>query len=127
MNRIAGLFIKAAVVYGVVGLTLGVYMGATHQLSLMSVHSHLSLLGWVTLGLCAMYYQMVPGAAGTALARVHFWTANIGLIVLALSLVLKAQGVSAAEAGAGTGSVISLAALTIFAVNVFRTVGAKTA
>lgn len=118
---------KAAVVYGVIGLTLGVYMGASHQLALMSVHSHLSLLGWVTLGVSALYYQVVPGAAERSLAKVHFWTANIGLIVLALSLMLKAHGVAAAEAGAGIGSVISLAAMAIFAVIVFRTDGAKAA
>ncbi len=125
MNRMAGSFIKAAVVYGVVGLALGVYMGATHDLSLLTVHSHLSLLGWVTLAICAMYYQLIPDAAERALAKVHFWTANIGLIVLSGSLVLKSQGVSAAEAGAGIGSVLSLAALAMFLYVVFRTSGTK--
>jgi hypothetical protein len=125
MNRIAGSFMKAAVVYGVVGLTLGVYMGATQKLALLTVHSHLSLLGWVTLSLCAMYYQLVPGAADGVVPKIHFWSANIGLIVLAASLVLKARGVSAAEAGAGIGSVLSLAALAMFLVVVFRTSGAK--
>ncbi len=125
MNRMAGSFIKAAVVYGVVGLALGVYMGATHELSLLTVHSHLGLLGWVTLAICAMYYQLVPVAAERALAKVHFWTANAGLIVLSTSLVLKSQGVSAAEAGAGIGSVLSLAALAMFLFVVFRTSGAK--
>ncbi len=125
MNRIAGAFIKAAVVYGVAGLTVGVYMGATHQLSLMTVHSHLSLLGWITLAVCALYYQVAPGAAKQTLARAHFWTANVGLIVLVTSLVLKSRGVSAAEAGAGIGSVLSLAALVLFAIIVFRTAGIK--
>ncbi len=125
MNRMAESFIKAAVVYGVIGLALGVYMGATHELSLLTVHSHLSLLGWVTLAICAMYYQLIPDAAERALAKVHVWTANIGLIVLSGSLVLKSQGVSAAEAGAGIGSVLSLAALAMFLFVVFRTSGMK--
>ncbi len=125
MNRLAGSFIKAAVVYGVVGLALGVYMGATHELSLLTVHSHLGMLGWVTLAVCAMYYQLVPGAAQRALAKAHFWTANAGLIVLSASLVLKSQGVSAGEAGAGIGSVLSLVALAMFSFVVFRTSGTK--
>ncbi len=125
MNRIAGSFIKAAVVYGVVGLALGVYMGATNELSLLTVHSHLGLLGWVTLAICAMYYQLVPVAAEWALAKVHFWTANAGLIVLSASLVLKSLGVPTAEAGAGIGSVLSLAALAMFLYVVFRTSGTK--
>ena len=125
MNRLAGSFIKAAVIYGVVALALGAYMGAANELSLLTVHSHLGLLGWVTLAICAMYYQLVPGAAELALAKVHFWTANAGLIVLAASLVLKSRGVSAAEAGAGIGSLLSFAALAMFLYVVFRTSGTK--
>ncbi len=125
MNRMAGLFIKAAVIYGVTALALGVYMGATHELSLLTVHSHVSLLGWVTLAICAMYYQLVPSAAQRALAKVHFWTANAGLIMLSTSLVLKSEGVSAAEVGAGIGSVLSLVALAMFLYVVFHTSGVK--
>ncbi|MGE5808018.1 MAG: cytochrome-c oxidase [Nitrospirota bacterium] len=125
MNRIAGSFMKAAVLYGIIGLGLGVYMGATHALSLMTVHSHLGLLGWVTLAICALFYQVVPAAAGLALAKVHFWTANAGMIVLAASLTLKARGVDGAEAGAGIGSVLSFAALVMFMYVVFRTSGTR--
>ena len=125
MNRIAGLFMKAAVLYGIIGLALGVYMGATHALSHMTVHSHLGLLGWVTLAICALFYQVVPAAADLALAKVHFWTANAGLIVLAASLTQKSRGFDAAEAGAGIGSVLSFAALAMFLYIVFRTSGTR--
>lgn len=125
MNRIAGSFMKAAVIYGIIGLALGVYMGATHTLSLLTVHSHLGLLGWVTFAICALFYQVVPTAAGLALAKVQFWTANAGLIVLAASLTLKSQGVEAGEAGAAIGSVLSLAALAMFLYVVFRTSGTR--
>ncbi len=122
MNRTAGSFMKAAVLYGIIALALGVYMGAAHEHTLLTVHSHLGLLGWVTLALCAMFYQLVPAAAGLTLAKVHFWTANAGLIVLAASLALKSRGVDA-EAGAGIGSVLSFAALAMFLYVVFRTSG----
>lgn len=125
MNRIAGSFMKAAVLYGIIGLALGVYMGATHALSHMTVHSHLGLLGWVSLSICALFYQVVPAAADLALAKVHFWTANAGLIVLAASLTLKHGGVGAAEAGAGVGSVLSFAALAMFLYVVLRTSGVR--
>src|SRR5512144_1375937 len=125
MNRMAGSFMKAAVLYGIIGLALGVYMGATHALSHMTVHSHLGLLGCVSLAVCALFYQVAPAAADLALAKVHFWTANAGLIVLAASLTLKARGVDAAEAGAGVGSVLSFAALAMFLYVVFRTSGTR--
>jgi cbb3-type cytochrome oxidase subunit 1 len=123
MNRIAGNFMKAAVVYGMFGFALGVYMGASHEYALLSTHSHLGLLGWVTFALCALYYQQVPAAAGRKLATVHFWTANAGLIVLAFSLVLKSRGIASAEPGAAAGSVLSFAALAMFFFIVCRTSG----
>lgn len=126
MNGMAGSFMKAAVLYGVIGLALGVYMGATHEFSLLTTHSHITLLGWVTLALCALYYHQVPAAAGLRIAKVHFWLANAGLIVLAASLALKSRGVTAAEAGAGVGSVLSLAALAVFLFVVFSTSGKTT-
>ncbi len=124
MNRMAGLFMKAAVIYGVIGLALGVYMGASHQFEHLTVHSHLGLLGWVTFSICALYYQLVPAAADLALAKAQFWTANAGLIVLAASLVFKSRG-GAADAGAGIGSVLSFAALAMFLYVVFRTSGTR--
>jgi cbb3-type cytochrome oxidase subunit 1 len=120
MNNLAGKFMKAAVIYGIIGLCIGVYMGVTHQLGLLTVHSHLALLGWTTLAICALYYQVVPAASGLGLAKVHFWIANIGLVILATSLVLMARGI-AADPGAGIGSVLSVAALATFLVIVFRT------
>jgi cbb3-type cytochrome oxidase subunit 1 len=117
----AGYFMKSAVIYGVIGYGLGVYMGAGHEYALRTVHSHLNLLGWTTLAVCAFYYQLVPAAANKALAKVHFWTANIGLVVLSVSLVLLARGVAAAEPGAAAGSVISFVGLAIFLYVVFST------
>jgi cbb3-type cytochrome oxidase subunit 1 len=121
MNRVAGYFMKAAVIYGVVGFALGVYMGASHEFAFRTTHSHLNLLGWTSLAVCALYYQLVPAAANMTLAKVHFWTANIGLLVLTVSLVLLFGGATAAEPGAAAGSVIAFAGLAIFLYIVFST------
>ncbi|MGE5174190.1 MAG: cytochrome-c oxidase [Betaproteobacteria bacterium] len=121
MNRMAGFFMKAAVIYGIIGFALGVYMGAAHEYALRSIHSHLGLLGWTTFAVCALYYQLVPSAANMTLAKVHFWAANIGLVVLAVSLVMLSRGVTAAEPGAAAGSVITFAGLAIFLFVVFST------
>jgi cbb3-type cytochrome oxidase subunit 1 len=117
---------KASVSYGIIGLALGVYMGANHAYALRSVHSHLSLLGWTTFAVCAFYYQLVPSAANKALAKVHFWVANIGLVMLIMSLVLLSAGVTAAEPGAAAGSVISFVGMTLFMFVVFSTSRATT-
>jgi hypothetical protein len=53
MNRMAGYFMRSAVSIVLMGFALGVYMGAHHDFALRSTHSHLSLLGWATFGVCA--------------------------------------------------------------------------
>lgn len=121
MNKVAGYFMKAAVIYGLAGMVLGVFMGARHDFALRSVHSHLALLGWLTLSVSAFFYQIIPDASRLAAAKAHFWVANAGMIVLIVSLAFLSRGVAAADPGAAAGSVISLAAFAIFAFVVFRT------
>jgi hypothetical protein len=119
MNRMGGYFMKSAAIYGLMVLSLGVYMGADHEFAVRTAHSHLNLLGWTMFAVYVLYYQLVPAAANKALAKVYFWTANIGLVAPSVSLVLLAHGVAAAEPGAAAGSVISFASLAIFLYVVF--------
>ena len=52
MNTDPGIiWIKIAVVYLLVGVSLGIYMGASGDHSLHPVHAHINLLGWATLTL----------------------------------------------------------------------------
>ena len=52
-------FLQIAVVYLVIGASLGLYMGLTEVFILAPVHAHLLLLGWASLAL--------------AIATVLFW------------------------------------------------------
>jgi hypothetical protein len=45
------LWIKAAVVYLVMGVGLGIYMGASGDHVMVPVHAHFNLLGWASLAL----------------------------------------------------------------------------
>jgi len=120
MNRMAGLFMKSAVIYALAGFALGVFMGAGHDFSLRSVHSHLNLVGWASMAVCAMYYQLVPAAAGLRVAKAHFYLANIGLLVMTIALGFLASGYAAAEAGAAIGSILTLVSILLFVFVVFK-------
>jgi len=121
MRKTAGYFMKAAVIYALIGFLAGILMAGRQDFALRSVHSHLNLLGWVTMAVYAFYYQVAPAASGSALARVHYWLANAGLVILSAALVLLSQGMKAAEPGAAIGSLITLASLLLFAYIVFKT------
>lgn len=125
MNKLAGNFMKAAVLYALIGFTVGLAMAATHNFVLRSVHTHLNLIGWASMAIYAVFYQLVPAASSTGLARVHFWTSNAGLIVLSVSVALLSMGAGAAEPGAAVGSIITLVSLVLFTYIVFKSAGTQ--
>lgn len=121
MHKLAGFFMKAGVFYAQVGFALGMFMAANKDFTLRSVHSHLNLLGWVSMALYALYYQLVPAAASMRAAKVHFWLANAGMLVLNISVGLLVSGYGAAEAGAAAGSIATLSSMALFMFIVFKT------
>lgn len=120
MNRLAGLFMKTGVIYALLGFSLGIFMAAGKDFTLRSVHTHLNLIGWASMAVYAMYYQLVPVASAMRTAKVHFWVANTGLVVLTVSVGMLASGYAAAEAGAALGSIVTLASLLLFIFIVFK-------
>lgn len=120
MNKLAGIFMKAGVIYALAGFALGLIMAAGKDFTLRPVHTHLNLIGWVSMAIYAMYYQLVPSASTMGAARAHFWLANFGLLLMTVSVGLLVSGHEAAEAGAAAGSIVSLASLALFIFIVFK-------
>jgi hypothetical protein len=115
-------FIKIAVLYLVLGVSLGLYMGITTKFTLTPVHAHLNLLGWASLALCGLVYHAYPAAAETRLARIHFWIHNIGLPPLLIALALMLSGNAALEPVVGILSMVVAVGILLFVVNVWRAV-----
>jgi hypothetical protein len=109
--------LKIASLYLLGGLVLGLAMGVTQDFSLVSVHTHVLLIGWATLALTGVVYLVVPKCAEAKLATAHFWLHNLGLPVMLASLVLEARGEPRAEPVIGVGSAIVIVALGLFTLN----------
>ena len=110
-----------AVVYLVLGVGMGIAMGVSQRFEFAPVHAHINLLGWVSLGLFALIYHVLPGAAMTRLARWHFWLHNTGVPVFMISLFLLRGGAQRAEAFVGIGACMTFVGLVLFAINLLRT------
>jgi hypothetical protein len=123
-SRVGIRLVRIASVYLLAGLVLGLAMGIGRDFSLMSVHSHVLLLGWATLAITGIVYLVLPGCAGTRLATAHFWLHNLGLPVMIVSLAAEALGEPRAQPFIGVGSTIVLAGLGLFTLNVLRNAGA---
>jgi hypothetical protein len=115
-------FLRTAVVYFVIAIALGVYMGATGDLTQRPVHAHLNLLGWVSMALFGLIYHAFPAAAATALARWHFWIHQLALPPLMAAVAVFHAGYPAADPIAGLFSVVLGIGIVLFAVNLWRTV-----
>jgi len=118
-------FIHIAVVYVVIGATLGLYMGISGRFTLAPVHAHLALLGWVSLALAGLLYHLYPAAARTRLAAAHFWLHNAGLPVFMVGLALVLTGSEGLIPAVAAGASLVLAGLVCFAANVLRNVRAS--
>jgi len=110
---------KAAVLYALAGMILGIVMAGSHDFGVSSVHAHLSLLGWASLAICGLYYQLVPQESEMGAAKFHFWLVNSGVVILTASVGLIASGFAVAEAAAAVGSLVLLASMILFGYIVF--------
>ncbi|MCE5194446.1 MAG: cbb3-type cytochrome c oxidase subunit I [Nitrospiraceae bacterium] len=86
MDRFVKNFIIMSIVYLAIASVLGILMLSSPSfLSLRFVHSHLNMLGWVSMMIFGVGYHILPRFSGKPLkspniGQIQFWLANIGLI-----------------------------------------------
>lgn len=114
-------FLKMAVIYIVLGIGIGIYMGATLNFALTSVHAHANLFGWATLALCGFTYLRFPKAAESRLAKWHFWLQGTGLPIMLISLSFISNGYDQEWLSTlkRVGETVAGCGILVFAVNVF--------
>lgn len=110
---------QLALLYLLVGVSIGIGMGATENFTLRPVHAHINLLGWTTLALAGLAYGVFPTLAQSRLATVQFWLHNIGLPVMMVSLTLLLLGNKAAIPFLVASEFTLAAAIIALTLNVF--------
>ena len=85
-------FLLIGSLYLVLGIGLGMYMGASGDRSLSAVHAHINLLGFALMAIFGLVYRTYPAMAAQRLARVHFWLHLVGGGVLLAMLFLMMSG-----------------------------------
>jgi len=114
------IWIKLAVVYLIVGVAMGIMMGASRDFTLRPVHAHINLLGWTTFALAGLIYTVFPRAGLSKLAKIHFWLMNISVPVMmaALGTVLTTQNMKVVPVLV-VGEMLAAASVLAFAANIF--------
>lgn len=94
MDRFVKNFIGVSIVYLGVASVFGILMlGRPSLMYLKFVHSHLMMLGWVSMMIFGVGYHILPRFTGRPLkspktGEVQFWLANVGLVGMLFFYVL---------------------------------------
>jgi len=113
------IWLKLAVLYLILGISLGIAMGASQNFTLRPVHAHINLLGWTTMALAGLIYSVFPKAGESRLARLHFWLLNLALPVMMGALTLLLLGHMGIAPVLAIGEIVAALAILAFAANLF--------
>ena len=128
MDRFVRWFIIMSVVYLGVAALLGIAMlGSEKAMALKFVHSHLNMLGWVSMMIYGVGYHILPKFMGRQLyskkiGEAQFWLANVGMLVMLFFYTLNVYAPSGAYVAITVAAGIAeLIAIFMFFYNMLMT------
>ena len=121
MPRVALWFFAVAPIYVLIGMSLGVYMGAAADFTYAPAHAHLNLIGWVTMALYGTFYALAKDAS-KRLAWTTFWLNNVAISIMfpSLAMVLRYGEQSAFVPPLIVSEFLGLGAMLCFAISVWQ-------
>lgn len=125
--NLSNAFLRLGVLFGLVGVALGYYMGASQVFTASPVHAHVNLLGWVAMFLYGLFYRAFPGSSDGLVPKLHFWANAAGVLVMVTALaayLLHVPGLEAyGEIGLIVGPTLVLLSMLMFVWIVFKATG----
>jgi cbb3-type cytochrome oxidase subunit 1 len=127
MDWFAKAFIRASLIWFVLGISLGLAMAIHPAWTIYRpAHAHMNLVGFVTMMIFGIGYQLLPRFFGhpihsRSFAVVHIWLANVGLALLVTGFFLAPHiGARSIPVTAGGGALWAVGAYG-FVYNMWRT------
>lgn len=115
MQGVARNFFTMAVIYALVGMTLGLSMAMSQNHEQLPTHAHIMVLGWLMSAVFAFFYHLVPAARNSRLATIHFWLAAVSSIGMVVGLYVLYGGNPSIEPVLGISAMAYFAATVLFA------------
>jgi FtsH-binding integral membrane protein len=113
-------FFVVGILFALIGMGLGTYMGMSQDFLYAPVHAHINLVGWATHFLFGLYYRAEPTNAKGALPEVHFWCAVIGGILLPIGIIGAVTGNNTVDLAVIPGTLFTLLSMALFLLVVIR-------
>ncbi len=101
MGQIDRSFVVIALLWLVLGMALGIYMGIANDNKWVTVHVAMLLGGFVVLTVYGVLYRLWPAMNGGALPKAQFWLAVVGALALVIgaAIIVNNGGIALAAIG----------------------------
>ena len=120
-------FLRLGALSALVGMSLGVWMGANENFVLRPVHAHINLLGFASMMLFGLFYRAFPAAGRGVLPMAHFVLSVVGFLILMPSLTLMLLARPLFMPGMIASEIMLVASMALFVVIVFKATMTKDA
>lgn len=123
---IANTFLRFGVLSLIVGVVLGMWMGANEEFTLRPVHAHINLIGWASMMIFGFFYRLFPDAASGWLPKAQLGLSIIGFIAMMSGLAAMLMGNTSLLPALMAGELMTALSILIFAFILFRSTGGRT-
>ena len=120
---IANTFLRFGVLSLIVGVGLGMWMGANEEFTLRPVHAH---IGWASMMIFGFFYRLFPDAASGWLPKAQLGLSIIGFIAMMSGLAAMLMGNTSLLPALMAGELMTALSILIFAFILFRSTGGRT-
>lgn len=125
MNAVSNNFLRLGVLSALVGMALGVWMGANQDFVLRPVHAHINLLGFASMMLFGLFYRAFPAAGRGWLPMTHFVLSVLDFLILMPSLTLMLLQRPLFMPAMIASEIMLVASMALFVVIVFKATMAR--
>jgi hypothetical protein len=98
MKKIDEAYLLLSLVWLVVGMAYGIWLGASGHFAFAESHAHMSLVGFVVSAIFGLMYRFYPAMQQSKLAMPQIWVYQVGAVILVAGKIVV-------DAGGGPGIV----------------------
>jgi energy-converting hydrogenase Eha subunit C len=113
-------FFIIGVLFALIGMGLGTYMGISQDFLLAPVHAHINLVGWATHFLFGLYYRGEPANSKGVLPEAQFLCAIVGGILLPIGIVGAVTNDATLDVAVIPGTLFTIVSMLLFLIVVLR-------
>ena len=118
MKAVDSTYVVIGALWLLIGMSLGIVMGASHNFQFMPLHAHIGLVGFACHSIFGLVYRQWPAMKVSALAPFQFWIFVLATPITLLGLYFTLSG--GPELPTIIGSLGLLLGTTLFLVMIWR-------